>query len=69
MYSEIKSVTTTALKRYRQNRRAFLFLDRLGDIHTVQWCHDKTYTAYRTNGVLRRFETLRDLRKHLETVS
>lgn len=62
-------VTTTALDRFKANRRPFLFRDRFG--HTQRLQHDvgkdRPYSAHNTTTrTVWAFQTLPELRRHLK---
>lgn len=73
MITDIKMVTRTALKRYADRQRAFLFVDRLGGVWHLRYFADwpRPFKAQLSGrvGKAAEFDTLAQLREHLENAS
>lgn len=71
-FSSVELVTTTALERFQANRRAFLFRDRVGHTHQLQYSagHFKPYSAHNlATKRVRMFARVDELRRYLETAA
>lgn len=72
MTSDLTLVTRTALKRYADRQRAFMFTDRLGGVWHLRYHSDWAH-PFRAQLSGRKewahFDTLKALRHHLENAS